>query len=139
MRALPDTYIATEINLDTGATKLHEICVVGYRQHLSACQFSSGRRAGVSASDLALHRSTPAWAPDHKLYILKHAEIWKLDQAIAIGARLGDSLMEVLEVVPHETLWGFYQHIGYDYRTKRYRDAQGRPVRYSVTGRASAP
>lgn len=143
---MPETWYATEIQ-PTGPSSeirtLHEICVPsmferGFCRAVASIEsFRGGRRRGASKRDVAAYRYTPAWAPG-RLYIVKHCLQWEEDQQIHIGVlhrcreRDGHPLeLDVWPVVRHESVWAFYQHIGWDFRSRRYRDAGGRAIRYS--------
>lgn len=140
---MPETWYATEIRRvgDGELRVLHEIAFPErfkrgwHRAIISIESFSSHKRRGpISARDMAAHRCAPAWAPG-RLYILRCRESWEEDQRIHVKAysRGGERVLplDVWPVVQHESVWAFYLHIGWDYKSRRYRDAAGRPIRYS--------
>jgi hypothetical protein len=74
-----------------------------YRSRMSYNAFAYGARKG---------KKSPCWKKNDKLYYCNH-------EVNCIKFRKFDPLLSLVDL---KSLWEFYQHIGYDYKTKKWTD-----------------
>jgi len=97
--------------------------------------FNSGKRKNARALDLKYSRGGCNWGPK-KLYRMHKKEIWipetqadfKSFQKVIPDAK--NPLEEPR--VQHQSLYDFFQHIGYNPSKRIYTDKEGKPINYSV-------
>lgn len=135
--------------------RLHEIAAPGrddpgWYQTIEALNaFQTGRRKGASAVDKEFHRDSCCWGPN-SLFMLSTKTDWtqlqeRIDRASRKTGGEGDMLAQfeggedpsvtTLEQVPrthHASLKAFFEHIGFDPKSRRYRDKEGKPIQFST-------
>lgn len=98
--------------------------------------FTVGVRAGVSSKDKKHHRTTPAWGPTALYSRQQNLEEWEEVQGKFVERmrqRIPDWTDErALPRIRHESIKAFYQHIGFDYKSRHYRDKDGKPIKYTT-------
>lgn len=140
--------ICKEIIRDTDQIRLHEIAAPIFGEkgwYIFVNQFNaftSGRRKGCSKEDTRLHRTSCTWG-ERSLYLLKFEDEYLEELRIFKEAGLNEK--EVLEMyvdagdasriedVPrlqHKSLKDFFNYIGFDTKSRRYRDPSGKPIRF---------
>lgn len=136
---MPTFYYAREIPFKTSEQEraLHRISFPEYgepgwyRLTRSANAFRSGRQKGVSAELKARHFDSCGWDHEKKtLYSLKDGHSYKTEMDIMIesaeatnpevGAKLR-AIYDAIPVIDHASLYDFYDYIGFDRKTRRYR------------------
>ena len=136
---MPTFYYVREIpnSLTENERVLHRIAFPSYgepgwyRLTRSAGAFRHGQQKGLSAKMRAAHRSTCGW--DHEkrtLYSMKSAHEHETDMSIMlesaeaaspeVGAKLR-AIYEAIPVIDHASLYDFYDYIGFDRKTRRYK------------------
>jgi hypothetical protein len=145
-------FIITEIPHDrTKKQKLHEIDANQYTDLISLDYFRTGKRKHASKEDTARYRNTCSWGPK-AAYRVRTQEEWLFEgrsNANSIAKVLGQSLKDVekkhiqetfgitadsFEKIPTEkhNLKDFYLSIGFDHKNRRYIDAKGNTIKYSL-------
>ena len=146
------TFIINEITRpEVGVRKLHKIVIprLGKSQDIASINaFSNGTRAGVSKTDKLYKYVTCCWSPT-ALYNVKHEDAWKEDiewlmayytkNGLSINAYIkrtfGIDCNSIYDVpmTTYPTIYDFYKTIGFDHKKRRYIDASGKPIKFSIT------
>lgn len=136
---MPTFYYVREIPFATSEPEraLHRIAFPSYgepgwyRQTRSVNAFRSGRQKGVSADARRRHYDGCGW--DHEkrtLYSIKSAHDHEVDMKIMLesveaaspeaGAKIR-AMYAAVPVIDHASLYDFYDYIGFDRKTRRYK------------------
>ncbi len=102
----PSKIYCTELHLPSDHMQYHVVIHEGYRQVLSSNAFFHGVKKHVKDNKRGIIWPSH-YENEHHLYTRKNS--------------LGFSTwQEELPVIEHESIWAFYEYIGYDYRTKKW-------------------
>jgi hypothetical protein len=91
-----------------------------YRQTSSMTWFRSGKLKSATAEDLRLGRDSCCWAPNMLWYWEREDEWERAQQRLARNPVLAKLDERVLPVTHHADIYAFFEHIGFDRRTRRY-------------------
>ena len=123
---MPNYYIFTEISVKSGShNRLHRIPIPTpkekgfYRTVLSLSAFNTGARKGASKEEKRIYRNNCCWTPDGLLYSGKREEEWISEQT-RLAAKFPQLDERDKPKIEHESLWAFYEYIGFDYKKRKY-------------------
>ena len=91
-----------------------------YRTIGSLNAFNSGDKKNSTALEKSRHRSACCWGPGVLYYYARENEWEREQERIANDPILADLDERQMETIHHGSLWNFYQHIGFDYKRRRY-------------------
>ena len=91
-----------------------------YRTIGSLNAFNEGDRKNSTALEKERYRSACCWGPG-VLYYYEREEEWERAQERKANHPILCVLDErCMPTIHHDSLWSFYQHIGFDYKRRRY-------------------
>lgn len=98
-----------------------------YTQTISLSAFHTGRRRGATAEERRTRRDGCCWAPGRLYYCLHNREEdWHREQD-RLQARMAEHGISYpderqCETIEHDSIYAFYEHIGFDRKRRRYKD-----------------
>ena len=142
-------YIASEVDYKTGEHGIiHEVVLPpdlsskNYAPSRSIGAFQNGKRKGASKTDKRVYRDRCCWGP-RCLFVTKTMEQWEQDCEMnaEVARKMSEKYPDITDDAPdprsvsrivHNSVWDFYKAIGFDYKSRCYRDKDGKEIKYSV-------